>query len=213
MFARKQSIIGLSLVALAVLALAAFAFASRAFAHDTGSVSHGVRHCIEARWEAGFWTGNLSREERQEIRMNFRECVRDVIRDHHSSSSSSSHSSMSGSSLSSSSHHSTGSSLSSSKSSKSSSSKSSKSSVVKVEIDDDAYDPAVVTVKKGTTVRWENEEDESHTVTSDTGGTLVLNSGTLNEDDTYSYTFTNTGTYNYHCQFHSFMHGTVNVTN
>lgn len=81
-----------------------------------------------------------------------------------------------------------------------------------MEIEDFRYDPATVNVKVGTTVRWKNEDDAPHTVTSNTGGALVLNSGILQENDTYTHTFTLSGSYHYHCSLHPDMQGTVNVT-
>lgn len=80
----------------------------------------------------------------------------------------------------------------------------------KVEIEDHAFSPSPLTVKVGTTVRWKNEDDTDHTVTS--SGSSVLDSGTLDENETYSHTFTGTGTYNYFCEFHPEMKGKVIVT-
>jgi plastocyanin len=218
----KSSTVGLTVAALAVIALGAFALITRADAH---SPSQDIRECMQERRESGYFDHTLTREERRAVRLEFRMCIREAVFHNHNSSSSSSKSST-GSSVSSSStstSSSTGSSVSSSttsssshtshmSSSKSSKSKSSKSSVVKVEIEDFEYYPATVNIKTGTTVRWENEDEAPHTVTSNnTGG--VLNSGTLDEDETYSYTFTNTGSYSYHCSFHPSMVGTVNVSN
>jgi len=54
-----------------------------------------------------------------------------------------------------------------------------------------------LTVKVGTTVTWINHDSAPHTVT---GG--PLNSGTMNQHATYSYTFTEPGTYDYICAYH-----------
>ena len=43
------------------------------------------------------------------------------------------------------------------------------------------------------------------------GGGLELNSGTINGGGTYPHTFANAGTYNYHCNFHGGMTGSVVV--
>jgi plastocyanin len=227
MHLRKETTIGITLAAIAVVALAAIAFVSRADAHST---SQGVKLCLQERRDSGYFGGDLTRDERRAIRLQFRLCIRDAVWHDHNGSSSS-RSSMSSSSRSSSSVSSgTGSSMSSSRSSTGSSissssrssvsstsrssssrSSSSRSVVVDVEIEDFEYEPATLNIKKGTTVRWENEDDAPHTVTS-TGGTLVLNSGVLDEDETYSYTFTNTGSYHYFCTIHPEMKGRVNVT-
>ncbi|MDA4123762.1 MAG: cupredoxin domain-containing protein, partial [Thaumarchaeota archaeon] len=53
----------------------------------------------------------------------------------------------------------------------------------------------------------------AHTVTADntTGGTAVFDSSNLAVGASYSYTFTAPGTYTYHCNYHSWMKGTVVV--
>jgi hypothetical protein len=50
----------------------------------------------------------------------------------------------------------------------------------------------------------------AHTVTSDTG--TMLSSGSMAKGDTYSMTFDEAGTFDYHCEFHSGMAGKVIVT-
>jgi len=80
----------------------------------------------------------------------------------------------------------------------------------KVSIADFAYTPASITVKKGTSVTWTNEDTSQHTVTIDDG--TGPHSQPLNKGDTYTYTFSDAGTYKYHCTFHSNMTGTVIVT-
>ncbi|MDB5229187.1 MAG: Blue (Type 1) copper protein [Bacteroidota bacterium] len=76
-------------------------------------------------------------------------------------------------------------------------------------IQDNSYNPSSITVKSGTTVTWTNKGSGQHTVSSDGSG--PLNSGTLNANQTYSFTTGTTGTYTYHCNFHSEMHGTLVV--
>lgn len=80
----------------------------------------------------------------------------------------------------------------------------------KVAIQNMAFGPAVISVKKGTKVTWTNQDSTSHTVTSDSGTTM--NSQSLSNGDTYSVTFDTVGTFTYHCKFHSNMTGTVTVT-
>jgi plastocyanin len=70
--------------------------------------------------------------------------------------------------------------------------------------------PASTTVKKGTTVKWYNQDGYAHTVTSNDGSTF--SSGNLAAGATYSYTANTTGTFNYHCNYHSNMTGTLIVT-
>ena len=80
-----------------------------------------------------------------------------------------------------------------------------------VSIKNFAFDPAVITVKVGTTVTWTNSDQDPHTVTSD-GKSGPLNSKPLNAGDTYQYTFTQAGTFSYLCTIHPFMTATVTVT-
>ncbi|MFE0186784.1 cupredoxin family copper-binding protein [Streptomyces sp. NPDC059008] len=78
-----------------------------------------------------------------------------------------------------------------------------------VMIADFAFSPATLTVDKGTTVTWTNEDSAPHTVTSDGSG--PLNSPTLDTGGSYTFTFNSAGTYNYYCDIHPSMQGTVIV--
>ncbi|WP_329046025.1 cupredoxin domain-containing protein [Amycolatopsis sp. NBC_01488] len=80
-----------------------------------------------------------------------------------------------------------------------------------VAIKDFAFAPAATTVKKGTTVTWTNQDQDAHTVTS-TGSGGPLRSPTLQTGQSYRYTFTTAGTFEYLCTIHPFMTATVTVT-
>lgn len=73
-----------------------------------------------------------------------------------------------------------------------------------------AFSPDSVKVKVGATVTWTNQDSVNHTVTSDSGP-ATFDSGTMANAKTFSFTFTQAGTYTYHCAFHPFMTGTVVV--
>lgn len=74
-----------------------------------------------------------------------------------------------------------------------------------ISIDDYLYEETVVTVSKGTTVTWTNNGAIGHDVTSDDASPQQgLSSPMLASGETYSYTFDETGTYNYYCQPHPF---------
>ncbi|MFH9355663.1 plastocyanin/azurin family copper-binding protein [Kitasatospora sp. NPDC017646] len=75
-----------------------------------------------------------------------------------------------------------------------------------------AFSPATLTVKAGTKVTWTNTDPDAHTVTSKQGSGGPLQSAALATNDTYSYTFTQPGTYPYYCTIHPFMTATVEVT-
>jgi len=69
-----------------------------------------------------------------------------------------------------------------------------------VAIGDNFYDPATISVDAGTTVTWTNGGTQMHTVTSTRG---LFDSGfTLSPGSSYSFTFSEAGTYNYYCQVH-----------
>jgi plastocyanin len=77
-----------------------------------------------------------------------------------------------------------------------------------VSIQNFAFQPATLSVPVGTTVTWTNNDMVAHTSTSDSG---VWNSGTLAPGQSYSYTFTQAGSFPYHCMIHPFMHGAIVV--
>ena len=77
-----------------------------------------------------------------------------------------------------------------------------------VSISNFAYNPSKVTVNNGTTVVWTNNDSVPHTVTG-----VDFHSLTLNTGDTYSYTFTQDGTYDYHSSLHPSVIGTIVVGN
>jgi plastocyanin len=78
----------------------------------------------------------------------------------------------------------------------------------KVEIVDFAYDPDPVTVQAGGKVIWLNQDSAPHTATAEDGS---FDTGTLEEGKLKSETFKQAGTYDYICEIHPDMHGTVEV--
>ena len=73
-----------------------------------------------------------------------------------------------------------------------------------------AYVPPTLTVVTGAVVTWTNEDDAPHTVTADDGESFE--SGVLGEGGTFELTAPAPGTYEYHCEVHPFMVGTLTVT-
>lgn len=73
------------------------------------------------------------------------------------------------------------------------------------------FNPIAITVKSGTSVTWTNEDAVPHTVTSKTPSPAAFDSGTIQQGTTFTYTFTQPGTYSYFCTIHTFMTGTVVV--
>jgi plastocyanin len=82
----------------------------------------------------------------------------------------------------------------------------------KVSIKDLMFMPVTIKVKAGTTVTWTNDDSTAHTVTLAGNPDLAFTSGSLAAGESYTMTFKKAGTYNYTCDFHSSMHGTVVVT-
>jgi plastocyanin len=80
-----------------------------------------------------------------------------------------------------------------------------------------SFVPGQVTVPVGTTVRWVNDDDVFHTVTSTARLEPRRPSGLFGRSffrrgDAFQYTFRRPGTFHYYCQPHAaFMFGTVTV--
>lgn len=65
-----------------------------------------------------------------------------------------------------------------------------------------AFKPGTLTVPVGSTITWVNDDDAYHTVTSDESSG-PLQSPNVNKGETYVHTFTDEGTFAYHCIPHS----------
>ena len=71
------------------------------------------------------------------------------------------------------------------------------------------FTPHILMVPVGTTVTWVNEQKSTvHRIYSDNG---TFESKNLNIKDSYSFKFTRSGTYRYHCAIHPNMTGTIIV--
>lgn len=71
-----------------------------------------------------------------------------------------------------------------------------------------SFSPATLTVTAGTTVTWTNNDNMTHTVTSDAVG---FDSGDLAVGVKFSKVFSVAGTFTYHCTIHPTMKGTIIV--
>ncbi|MBK7381077.1 MAG: cupredoxin family copper-binding protein [Ignavibacteriales bacterium] len=82
-----------------------------------------------------------------------------------------------------------------------------------ITIQGNAFQPAALTVKKGTTVTWTNKDSYAHTVTSgispNPNGTF--NSNNVSANQTFSFKFDNTGSFDYFCMIHPFMKAKITV--
>jgi plastocyanin len=79
-----------------------------------------------------------------------------------------------------------------------------------VVIDNFAYSPREITVAAGTRVTWVNKDDSPHTVTS-TARPKAFDSGAMDTDATFAFTFAAPGTFEYFCAVHPRMTGKVIV--
>ena len=75
-----------------------------------------------------------------------------------------------------------------------------------VEIKDFAFNPATINIKAGTVVTWTNQDTAKHTVKLD-----EIESPSLAKGQSWSYSFTTPGTYNYICSLHPSMKGKIIV--
>jgi plastocyanin len=78
-----------------------------------------------------------------------------------------------------------------------------------VSIDNFTFGPQTLTVKAGTTITWTNKDDIPHGIAS--ANNAFAKSRALDTDDSYSFTFTTPGTYQYFCYIHPHMVGTIVV--
>jgi plastocyanin len=77
-----------------------------------------------------------------------------------------------------------------------------------IEMDDDVFQPALLTVTAGTKVTWVNKGHKAHTVVSND---KLFDSGLVNIDGEFSHTFDAPGAYLYHCAPHAKMIGQIVV--
>lgn len=75
-----------------------------------------------------------------------------------------------------------------------------------INIQNFAFSPATLTVKKDTTVIWTNNDSAPHQIKS-----VTFNSNQLNKGQTFSFTFNDAGIFDYSCAIHPSMLGKIIV--
>ena len=78
---------------------------------------------------------------------------------------------------------------------------------------DRCYIPSIITIESGEEVTWINEDSAFHSVTSgfyDTPSDL-FDSGYLDPSESFTFTFNESGRYDYFCTLHPWMYGQVIV--
>ena len=78
---------------------------------------------------------------------------------------------------------------------------------------DECYIPSYHVAKTGETVYWENQDSAFHSVTSgqQENPDGLFDSGHIDPDEKFSYTFTEPGIYSYYCTLHPWMNGMIKV--
>ncbi len=77
-----------------------------------------------------------------------------------------------------------------------------------VQIVNDSFSPATLTIAAGQSVTFTNKDDDAHTATAVDGS---FDSRGLDTGGVWHHVFTKPGTYRYFCQLHPFMRGTIVV--
>jgi plastocyanin len=72
-----------------------------------------------------------------------------------------------------------------------------------------SFKPAQITIKRGTKVRWINQDSAPHTATANNGRSF--DSGRLSKGQKYTHTFKRAGKKPYHCEIHPDMRASVVV--
>ncbi|ABK76683.1 copper binding protein, plastocyanin/azurin family [Cenarchaeum symbiosum A] len=83
------------------------------------------------------------------------------------------------------------------------------------EVSGNCYIPSAISINRGDTVVWTNDDSGSHTVTSgDTrnGPDGEFDSSLISGGDDYAVTFDTPGTYDYYCLVHPWQSGVVEVS-
>jgi len=81
--------------------------------------------------------------------------------------------------------------------------------VAAVSIDNFTFGPSPLTVKAGTTVTWTNRDDIPHSIVDK--DRKLFRSKVLDTGESFSFTFSNPGSYDYFCSLHPHMTGHIVV--
>jgi len=74
-----------------------------------------------------------------------------------------------------------------------------------------AFNPPSMTIKKGSIVRWVNNDAAAHTVIFTKQSGITCGTGIMSSAQSCSVKFDEPGTYTYTCSIHPSMHGTIIV--
>lgn len=82
---------------------------------------------------------------------------------------------------------------------------------VPVTVQNFAFNPFTQTVNVGDTVTWTNMDGVPHTASSDVGVSPAFDTGTISPGGSATVTFTQAGTFAYHCNIYAGINGTIVV--
>jgi plastocyanin len=76
-----------------------------------------------------------------------------------------------------------------------------------------AFNPKVLTVARGTSVTWNNKDEEPHNIVDVPAGgqPRAFRSQAIDGGEKFSFVFNEAGTYKYICSIHPHMEGTIVV--
>jgi len=77
---------------------------------------------------------------------------------------------------------------------------------------DSRYDPTDIEIAAGDTVTFTNNDPYDHTITSAEDAGIEFDSGEIGQDVTFEQTFDAAGTYDFFCEIHPTMRGTITVS-
>lgn len=77
-----------------------------------------------------------------------------------------------------------------------------------VKMKNTAFNPSDLTVDKGTTVKWTNDDSLTHTVVANDNS---FSSGNMGKGQTFEFTFNQVGSFEYKCSIHPSMKGKITV--
>lgn len=78
-----------------------------------------------------------------------------------------------------------------------------------IKIQDFGFTPPTLSIAVGTQVSWINNGPSNHTVTANDGS---FDSGTIQRNASFNFTFSKAGTFAYHCSIHPTMTATITVS-
>ncbi len=78
-----------------------------------------------------------------------------------------------------------------------------------ITIQNTAFNPTTLNISPGTTVTWINKDNETQDIVSNSG---IFNSGNLTTNESYNYTFNQSGSYPFHSTVDSNLTGTIVVS-